>query len=195
MKATRLLVLFVGGAIICVPGCDNQDQAQDTIPRQQPSQSAPDAPEVSESDLQMAEPKATAIELQREPEPTESPKTDPPHGGEGQKLKTAAVTSELRADDALDELDTSTPAAIAKLSETHSPSQEHLQEARSLLQQVRQYLADHKMELAEKGLDQLEQMKPLLPESLQQQIASLQELFNTTKAAADVQENLQGLMK
>ena len=60
-----------------------------------------------------------------------------------------------------------------------------IEEAKSLIEKVKEYIANSDFDLAGKTLEQLAGMKSMLPESLQGQIDSLQQLLSTQKTASE----------
>jgi len=58
--------------------------------------------------------------------------------------------------------------------------------AKVLLDETRQYIDDNKLELAEKSLAKLDEMKPKLPESYHDKIDSAHKLLEAAKAAGGI---------
>ncbi len=58
-----------------------------------------------------------------------------------------------------------------------------MDKAKSLIEQVKEYLENNNFDLAGQTLEKLAGMKSMLPESLQSQIDSLQSMLDTQKAA------------
>ncbi|NLX14642.1 MAG: hypothetical protein GXY44_13455 [Phycisphaerales bacterium] len=79
--------------------------------------------------------------------------------------------------------DSGEKSAAASAEKTATASEETIQKARTMIDETSAAIQDNKLERAEDLLGKLKGMQSSLPESMQDQIASLQRSYDTAKAA------------
>lgn len=187
-------------------GCNDQDQPSNDVPIQE--QAAPDVtphPSVPTRPAAAAPDQHNLNAITQEGIPTDvvEEAQDLLGGLEHQKdramdqLNQAAQEAQSQTSgvkNLLESAQSQEPTAAANaLDDPTAPASQLAQQAQSLLGQVLQYTNEHKLDLAEQGLRQLEQMGPSLPQSLQEKIAQAQNLYKTTKATVEAQKAIPSL--
>ncbi len=81
--------------------------------------------------------------------------------------------------------DSGEKSAAASAEKTVAASDETIQKAQTMMDETSAAIQDNKLTKAEDLLGKLEGMKSSLPESMQDQIASLQKSYDTAKSAKD----------
>ncbi|MCW8964985.1 MAG: hypothetical protein OQL16_14405 [Gammaproteobacteria bacterium] len=120
------------------------------------------------------------------PEETFSTPT-PPAVSMPEKAESSAATMMDSAKEAVQE-------SSGQMTEAASESADSaIEEAKSLIEKVKEYIANNDFDLAGKTLEQLAGMKSMLPESLQGQIDSLQQLLATQKTASEGTANMDAM--
>jgi len=199
MNATRLLIAVTLGAI-SLAGCDDQK------PKQNAATTEPSAKEMTVLKEKAAEEapsqkKATKV-LEATSKQTEVVRADVENA-----VKKPVSDATKSADNLASQLQTKSASSLVG-NNTETPeihlakpdtSMAHglsgsaddvVAKAESLIQQVRQYIDGENLDLAQRGLTELEKLKEMLPLPLQQQIPHLQELLKTAKGMAEKTKDL-----
>lgn len=124
-------------------------------------------------------------------------KEEAPKASEGQTTPAADANAMKAMDhaksvaaDASASANKEAPAAAAAASDT---TKDLIAKAQPLVEQATTYIKDHKLELADKAVTQLEGMKTSLPADWASKVENLRKTLDAAKAADTIQKGIGGL--